>query len=437
MKSPLSFFIFLISFFIFLLSCKRTTEPLSAVDRLQLNVLDVSCTEAWLGLTVNPKYYGKTLTLYRNDSLIESKTVTSTDTLLYDRGLKPYTSYTYTAKVFDGQRMLSESPKATAVTLDTTSHNFTWQTWEFGGVNGSSYFKDVAIIDENDIWAVGEIHTKDTDHWNEDSTKWLQPYNAAHWDGEKWKLIRIANDGYPRRIVYAFGKNDVWFDGSIKWDGVSYSVHMKNFPLMPNGDGWYRNAMWGISSEDFYVVGDHGMIAHYNGQEWTRIESGTNENIQDIWGVIDKETGKPYILCAASQVLVQSEKRILNIQPDNTVQNDNWPFNDRKPYSVWFKNRKRIFACGDGLFDRELKGNWRLLYDEIPYFMNRIRGSDINNIYVVGAFGLIAHYNGINWKTLPTKLYGSYVAVDIKENLVVTVGYENRPALLTMIRKQN
>jgi hypothetical protein len=61
----------------------------------------------------------------------------------------------------------------------------------------------------------------------------------------------------------------------------------------------------------------------------------------------------PFILCPASQKSVQGEKIILNIQSGGTVKNDNWPFNDRKPYSIWFKNRYRAFACGDGIFIRD------------------------------------------------------------------------------------
>ncbi len=343
--------------------------------------------------------------------------------MLYVDGLQPATSYAFTAKVLNGAKLLATSAKVEATTMDTTSHNFTWQTFEFGGQGGSSSFYDVAIIDENDIWAVGEIYTAD------------DQYNAAHWDGEKWELKKITYGGWFWTIntVSAFSHNDVWFSAFVKWNGGRFV----EYPVPKVLTGYGINKIWGTSDHDLYVVGNNGLIAHYDGRQWQRIESGTDENIQDIWGVINEETGNSYILCAVSQVLVQSEKIILNIQTGGNVQNDNWPFNDRKPYSVWFKNKKRIFACGDGIFERNIKGRWKLFYDEIPYFMNRIRGTDINNIYVVGAFGLIAHFNGINWKILPTKLYGSYVAIDIKENLVVTVGYENRPALLTMIRKQN
>ncbi len=45
--------------------------------------------------------------------------------------------------------------------MDTTSHNFTWQTFTFGEHSTSTLY-DVAIIDENNIWAVGEIYMNDS-----------------------------------------------------------------------------------------------------------------------------------------------------------------------------------------------------------------------------------------------------------------------------------
>ena len=54
-----------------------------------------------------------------------------------------------------------KSNELTVTTMDTTSHNFTWQSWTFGDI-GSSVLYDVAIINENNIWAVGEINIADT-----------------------------------------------------------------------------------------------------------------------------------------------------------------------------------------------------------------------------------------------------------------------------------
>ena len=87
-----------------------------------------------------------------------------------------------------------QSEAVTVTTMDTTSHNFTWQTFTFGGQGGSSTLFDVAIINENDIWAVGEMYVYD-------STGAPVLYNAVHWDGSKWELKRIKYFGQCSAVV--------------------------------------------------------------------------------------------------------------------------------------------------------------------------------------------------------------------------------------------
>jgi len=63
---------------------------------------------------------------------------------------------------------------------------FRWKISVFGLGARSSYFQDMAIIDENDIWAVGEVHTRYTDQFDFLS-HWVQPsMTSEHWDGQKW-----------------------------------------------------------------------------------------------------------------------------------------------------------------------------------------------------------------------------------------------------------
>ena len=56
-------------------------------------------------------------------------------------------------------------------------------------------------------------------------------YNAAHWDGNKWELIRVPYV-YPRSIalatyprVFGIHANDIWFVGNgirtVEWDFIS------------------------------------------------------------------------------------------------------------------------------------------------------------------------------------------------------------------------
>ena len=101
---------------------------------------------------------------------------------------------------------------------DTTSHSFVWRVDTLGDGNSSVLF-DVSILNVNDIWCVGQIFLKD-------SLGQFDPqmYNAAHWAGTLWNLLRISvrdfggNTGiFTLRSVRAFSGSDVWFvsDGDL------------------------------------------------------------------------------------------------------------------------------------------------------------------------------------------------------------------------------
>jgi hypothetical protein len=85
------------------------------------------------------------------------------------------------------------------------------------GISGS--LRDVQIIDENNIWVVGEIET--------DSGK----YGAAQWNGDYWELKKLKGPGIsvqtitPRGLWY-FSEDNIWFaSGSIyHWNGTETSM---------------------------------------------------------------------------------------------------------------------------------------------------------------------------------------------------------------------
>jgi len=250
-------------------SCKQATEP-RLEPELALTLEDVSCTEAWLQLKTTNLQLPATLKLYKNN-VAQNNILCYGDTLLYIDSLLPNQTYKFKVVLTNNLQPTSypqppTSNEVTVTTMDTTSHEFTWQSWEFGECGSSSLY-DVAIIDENNIWAVGEIYLRDS-LGNCDPNA----YNAVHWDGTKWELKRIGGvGGWACHTVFAFSANDIWFEGNIHWNGSKYTAHMNGWPLMPNGDGWQVNKLWGSSSSDLYAVGNNGNIAHWDGVSWRKI----------------------------------------------------------------------------------------------------------------------------------------------------------------------
>jgi len=186
-------------------NCKNPTAPNSG---LTLSVADVSCTEAWLGLNAGSLPLPANIVVNKNRNKFLSFTLTSRDTTLYDSSLAPNQAYTYRAiygnNTVNGRYAKSET--VTAKTMDTTSSNYTCRKFTFG-VGGDNNLKDVAIINDTSIWAVGKFAIQDSG-W----------YNAAHWDGREWNYLllkAIASNGNITTPefsgLFLFSNDNIWF----------------------------------------------------------------------------------------------------------------------------------------------------------------------------------------------------------------------------------
>ena len=152
MKMLLYFIPFLILSAV-LSSCNKNPVPPEQQPQISLSLEDFSCTEAWLKLTTANNSFPAAVELLKNNIHSETINLTSADTILYIDSLLPNKTYNLSSIIQSnnppageaGQTIRSESLPIT--TLDTTSHNFTWQTWTFGGDAGSCTLYNVAIID--------------------------------------------------------------------------------------------------------------------------------------------------------------------------------------------------------------------------------------------------------------------------------------------------
>ena len=398
----------------------NTTGP---NNNSQIDVEDASCTEAWIKVTGQT---GNEVILNRDDKEVQRFTLNTSPQIVYDDSLLPNTSYTYQVIINN-----ETSSKISVTTLDTTSSNYSWQTLTFGGA-ASSIFEDVAIVNEHDIWAVGTIFVYD-------STGQIDPniYNAVHWDGNKWELKRIPyyyqGQAYyhPIQSIYSFTLNVILFcgNGMLQWDGMKFNEVL----ISSNVWGPYQiNKIWGTSSNDFFIAGNSGNIAHYENGSWQKIESGTELNINDIWGITDYNE-KNIVLCAAYNFGSGGEKKLLRIRGIN-IDTISWPEN-RELYTVWFNTTNKIYAGGEGLF---VRGNnkWKEKISR-SYFKFRVRGTSMNNVWTVGGYGLCSHFNGLRWTTYTevSLSSGNYEGLDVKDNIVVMVGNEGNSAIVTIGRR--
>jgi hypothetical protein len=427
-----------ISLGLLLKSC-NTTEPPPPPDgdkpTLNLTLEDVSCTEAWIELTTTNLQLPATITLKQinptGDTLSHISILNTQDSLLYIDSLLPNKSYQYQVTSIEYP---ASSNELSVTTMDTTSHEFTFETFTFGDIS-NSYLFDVAILNENSIWAVGEIRIADT------SAIGYTKYNAVHWDGSEWTLHRIMfyticgqqhRSAYPAISVVAFSENDVWiamYGNQVARLNDTTQIGTYCIPISVR-------KMWGTDSQNLYAVGVNGQIAHRNNVGWQVIESGTDVDFLDVWGTPDGS-----IVWACGETIYKTVLIKIENNQANVVFEGTYPMPQIKNrfsdglLSLWTNKNNFIYVLSPYNLYRckvTTTGEGQELYPYDDYFKGaylRLRGTGINNLITSGNKSTITHFNGISWKIYDELRNEDQLlrGLDVNENLLVTVGdkFEN------------
>ena len=404
-----------------IVSCRQCiTNPDGEEPRdtsIELELGDVWTTSLTFRVSVVDTNTAWDFSLVRDDSTLMRHTVASRDTVVCDRGLQPGREYRYRAYRLIDDVIADSSAVVPAVTMNTTSHNFIW-TIDTLGTYGS-YLNDVWIVDENDIWVVGNIET--------DSGE----YNAAHWDGNEWGLMQI-HSAAPLYSIFYFSDNDIWVSSGFPkhWDGNDWTMyHLQNMGLDVSTE-----YMWGISSSNIYFVGLKGSIVHYDGTTFTKMASGTDVDLLSVSGTPDGEylfaAGYDYHSPAPSVALEYSAGTWRTLYYHEGY----WPDSDN------FGATLAVAVYGDTAYFNMADGLWKYNYltEESHYiesnicYFNRsgfktIHINGLNDMFFGGAGMIYVHYNGCTW-FYDSQFYDSYSQVallgsDYLEDIVVMVGY--------------
>ncbi len=332
------------------------------------------------------------------------------------------------------------------ISPDTTSHAFKFQQFTWGG-GGGSFLKDVAILSDTNIWAVGEIQLVE---YNSLGRRDYSPYGAVHWNGTSWKPIELpTNIGltYTQYLtptgIIAFALDDFWLaDGGVhRFNGseVTQSYWINKFPGNTGilDDGQDAEKLWGISSNNLYAVGRKGGIARFDGSNWQKLSSGTQFDIMDIYGATDSKTGELEILALATQLdSMPSQTQLLRIQGTSVSLVATLP---KVYFSLWFIPGEKYYLVGDGIISTNSLEN--PIWNNIPigtitqFEAGGIQGANLNDIFVTGGYLDVAHYNGSTWFDYINEIpggYGSYSSVAVRGNTMVAVGLVNQNAVLLM-----
>jgi len=315
---------------------------------------------------------------------------------------------------------------------DTTSNNFTFQSFTFGASNaGSSHLSDVAIVSDTDIWCVGAVYLDSADGAPDPF-----PYSAVHWDGKSWELKKIIVSFRGNQIVtpidgiYAFSSSDIWLMATdpIHGDGTNWTDY--DIRTIIGNNEITISKGWGTNSNSMYFVGRSGNVVSYTNGVWQKIESGTTLDITDIWG----SDNPSQILAVANDLGANFLTSIIEITGNNAKLISTYPINYPMS-SVWFIPNQHYYAGGNGLYEKHLLTDslWNNKNDISKYYTTSIRGNSLNDVFTSGSYGEILHWNGVRWKSFMNETAlssGAYGAIAVKGNLVVAVGLDSGKAVI-------
>jgi len=419
---PIAFFVSLIFLFN---SCH--TEVVFPGPSLGLGLRAYSCTEVWIEIQVGNNDKTANIYLKKDGQTIQIINMGQSDSVIYFDDLLPNTSYQFDALTYVDGKELNSNP-IIFTTLDTTSHNLTWQTISFGKHNLSTLY-DVAIINENNIWAVGEIYMNDS-LGNPD----LKIYNALKWNGSDWDMLRIpftyqGTDYNPLQSVCAFSADDIWLCGNnvIHWNGSEFKPE-----TIPSGIwGSYQiNKVWGRSSSDLYIIGSKGSIAYFNGSNWSKIESGTTSNLIDIWGT---QEGNTIWICGVNNdygisTLLKIKDGVSEIIFEGSSNTKSNGYYVGPVSSLWSDNDYRVFLMNWGGICLQKNSDKLFLEKQIAAFSNMglgMDGSSYNNVFTCGQ-RLLGHWNGVNfseYQELQTP-QRTLTSINVKSDIICSVGFD-------------
>jgi hypothetical protein len=405
---------FLFFWGLFPVACKDSPHAPPVSPTISIAEVDATCTEVWLKVLLKNVSETRWIAIKRDGKRILTTQLVNADSTIIIDSLLPRRRYDFSAELLLNSTLEAESPPIQVATMDTTSHDFVWEIDTLGAT--ASVLYDVAIISDTLAYAVGELYLLDS-IGQVDPTR----YNAAIWNGIAWEICRVPYyyQGqafyHPIQTVLAFSNSDIWFAGNgvVHWDGQTYTPVEISFGWGPNR----INKMWGNASNDLYVAGEGGAIAHYNGSTWQRVESGTETEIQDLWGSLAENN----VMAAVSNTVTEGENRILQITPQGQVVDVPWVIS-RRVHSLWYQTGKRIFAAGGGVFVRTVDGIWREQTEVPLVYSRRVRGTTNQDVFVAGDFGLVAHYNGIGWRVYPEVNAALYFSCDYSNGLMMAAG---------------
>jgi hypothetical protein len=317
---------------------------------------------------------------------------------------------------------------------DTTSQNFTFETYEFGDGGSSSYFNDVWVFDEKNIWAVGYISPASA---TVDGVRISNP-NIIKWDGATWKLQPYSGTSSGIYGIWAYDTSLIYFawGNVLKYENGVY----RNIVVQGNwAQGQSIEKIWGSSKENIWGVGPWGTVVHYDGTGWKKIDFDTQWYFYNITG--NKETGIAY----ATARNEKSTTVIVMLSEGNAeiiYQSTTGDITSHGSRTIEYMDSSQVYLADNRIWSfntqtKDIINRYKLTTGIGIYSIAKHNKNDVYYFgTMVGGTGKLVHYNGKKYKEMDMP-YGSYNygGSSGNKNIAAYGGFIKNKAVITLIRR--
>lgn len=188
------------------------------------------------------------------------------------------------------------------------------------------------------------------------------------------------------------------------------NTHDEPIPKEVNSD---LLAIWGTSDADLFAVGQAGLIMHYDGRAWIRMESGTMMILHDVSG---SSSNRVFAVGMGGALLGYDGKAWKPVEASlaGTF------------YGIWTAPEGTAFVVGTGGTILHFDGKqWQQMSSGVTNGLLDVWGSSGTDVFAVGNHGTILHYDGHEWSGMKSPVTTLLRGVSgVSKSCVYAVGDE-------------
>jgi len=225
--------------------------------------------------------------------------------------------------------------------------------------------------------------------------------------GCKWRIDNeYQNYLYSLNRIWGLGPNDIYAvggEGTPAGDvGIIYHYDGKEWRRMEIAEMPVLKGIWGTSDSDLFAIGLQGAIYHYDGNQWTRsFQTESQTDLVNIWGSNGSDV---YVISSTKRsdgtVVVERGGEIIHF--DGT----NWDIEiDGKGVwelmNVWGSSQTDVYVVGigktgGGKYNKHFNGtDWEDV--DISQTCYDVWGTGANDVYLICTSVAIEHFDGNSW----------------------------------------